>query len=167
VTSFSFELTFDPALFTYGGFRKGHLLANWDELTVTVEGNTLRVESEGSDPLVETGVLVELELHVHESPPHLVSLFTLGEGQLNNAALPVELVNGLVIVVDRIHVDVNKDDVVNAVDVQLVVNAVLGMEVPEGIEPDVDGDGDYDAVDVQLVINGAAAAAANESAISP
>ncbi|HPA04717.1 MAG TPA: dockerin type I domain-containing protein, partial [Candidatus Hydrogenedentes bacterium] len=48
--------------------------------------------------------------------------------------------------------DVNNDGVINAVDVQLVINAALGLPV-EG-EPDINGDNDVNAVDVQLVING-------------
>ena len=48
--------------------------------------------------------------------------------------------------------DVNNDGVINAVDVQLVINAALGLPV-EG-EPDIDGSGKVNAVDVQLVING-------------
>ena len=47
---------------------------------------------------------------------------------------------------------VNNDGVINAVDVQLVINAALGLPV-EG-EPDINGDNDVNAVDVQLVING-------------
>jgi hypothetical protein len=159
LTSFSFELRFDPEIFEYAGFQKGPLLANWEEMTVTVDRDTLRVESAGSDPLAGTGVLVVLELHVYEKPPRLVSLFNLSEAQLNNATLPVELRDGIVVIVDRVHVDVNKDEAVDASDVQLVVNAVLGMEVPEGVEPDVDGNGAYNAVDLQLVINAVASVA--------
>lgn len=48
--------------------------------------------------------------------------------------------------------DVNNDGIINAVDVQLVINAALGLPV-EG-EPDIDGSGKVNAVDVQLVING-------------
>jgi hypothetical protein len=48
--------------------------------------------------------------------------------------------------------DVNGDAAVDAVDVQLVINAVLG--IPIAFNADVDGSGTTDAVDVQLVING-------------
>jgi len=51
--------------------------------------------------------------------------------------------------------DINDDGVVNAVDVQLVVNAALGLPVPDGVEPDLNKDGVVNAVDVQLVINAA------------
>ncbi len=159
LTSFSFELRFDPEIFDYVGFSKGALLANWDELTVSVDGDTLRIESAGSDPLAGSGALVEVELHVHEKPPHLVSLFNLTHAELNSATLPVEHRDGIVVVVDRVLVDVNKDEAVDASDVQLVVNAVLGTEVPEGVDPDVDGNGAYDAVDLQLVINAVASVA--------
>ena len=47
--------------------------------------------------------------------------------------------------------DVNQDGDVDAVDVQLVINSVLGLDVDW--DCDVDGDGDVNAVDVQLTIN--------------
>ncbi len=50
--------------------------------------------------------------------------------------------------------DINRDGLVNAVDVQLVINAVLGLDIwPH--EADVNGDDAVNAVDVQLVINAA------------
>lgn len=48
--------------------------------------------------------------------------------------------------------DVNHDGSVNAVDVQFVVNAVLG--IPVGVvDADVNADGSVNAVDIQFVIN--------------
>lgn len=49
--------------------------------------------------------------------------------------------------------DVTRSGSVTAIDVQLVINASLG--VPTGHETDINGDGRTDAVDVQLVINAA------------
>lgn len=46
--------------------------------------------------------------------------------------------------------DVTADGKLNSSDVQLVINAVLGLA---GIEADVDIDGDTDSTDIQLVIN--------------
>ena len=48
--------------------------------------------------------------------------------------------------------DLNGDNTIDAVDVQLIVNAALGLE---GLGGDVNGDSAVDAVDVQLVINAA------------
>jgi hypothetical protein len=49
---------------------------------------------------------------------------------------------------------VNRDGFVNAVDVQLVVNAALGLDI--GLfSADINGDAQANAVDVQLVINAA------------
>jgi hypothetical protein len=50
--------------------------------------------------------------------------------------------------------DIDGDGTVNAVDVQLVINDVLGVGIGN-LNGDVDGSGDVDAVDVQLVINAA------------
>ena len=49
--------------------------------------------------------------------------------------------------------DINGDGVVNALDVQLVINAALGIEIE--FDADANGDGQVNAVDVQLVINAA------------
>jgi hypothetical protein len=43
---------------------------------------------------------------------------------------------------------------VDAVDVQLVVNAALGLDIG-GLNADVNGENGVNAVDVQLVINAA------------
>jgi len=50
--------------------------------------------------------------------------------------------------------DINRDGQVNAVDVQLVINAALGIVIGD-FNADVNGDGVVNAVDVQLVINAA------------
>jgi len=47
----------------------------------------------------------------------------------------------------------NIDGMVNAVDVQLVINDALGLEASE--DCDIDRDGRGNAVDVHLVINAA------------
>jgi len=49
--------------------------------------------------------------------------------------------------------DVNGDGVVNALDVQLVINAALGLPLEPGFDADVTGSGTVDATDVQTVIN--------------
>jgi beta-lactam-binding protein with PASTA domain len=47
--------------------------------------------------------------------------------------------------------DINGDNIVNAMDVQLVVNAVLRSS--SGLDCDINGDGLVNAIDVQLVVN--------------
>ena len=49
--------------------------------------------------------------------------------------------------------DVNNDGHADALDVQLVINAALGMPIPIGLRGDRTFSGKADAVDVQLVIN--------------
>jgi len=51
--------------------------------------------------------------------------------------------------------DVNSDAAADARDVQLAVNAALGMTVPAGCDTDLNYSGATDAVDVQLAINAA------------
>jgi predicted outer membrane repeat protein len=50
--------------------------------------------------------------------------------------------------------DINRSGKVDAVDVQLVVNAALGLDIG-GLNADVNGENGVNAVDVQLVINAA------------
>lgn len=49
--------------------------------------------------------------------------------------------------------DISGDGGTDAIDVQLVVNGVLGVALPPGMDSDVNGDGSTDAIDVQLVVN--------------
>ena len=50
--------------------------------------------------------------------------------------------------------DVNDDGAIDAMDVQLIINASLGIDISP-FSGDVNGDSSIDAVDVQMVINGA------------
>mgnify|MGYP002619894864 CR=1 FL=1 len=50
--------------------------------------------------------------------------------------------------------DINRDMNINAIDVQLVINAALGVDITP-LDGDVNRDGAINAIDVQLVINGA------------
>ena len=49
--------------------------------------------------------------------------------------------------------DVNNDGEVNAQDIQLVINEVLGLDIPQDADPDINCDGVVNAQDIQLVIN--------------
>ena len=51
--------------------------------------------------------------------------------------------------------DINQDGVVNAVDVQLVINAALSIAINPAYSADVDNNGSVNAIDVQIVINAA------------
>jgi len=51
--------------------------------------------------------------------------------------------------------DINRDGMVNAVDVQLVINAALSIPIDPSYNADINNDGMVNAVDVQLVINAA------------
>ncbi|MBI5091938.1 MAG: trypsin-like peptidase domain-containing protein [Candidatus Hydrogenedentes bacterium] len=48
--------------------------------------------------------------------------------------------------------DIDGDGAINAVDIQLVINAALAIDIG-GMNADVNGDGHVDAVDIQAVIN--------------
>ena len=46
--------------------------------------------------------------------------------------------------------DINRDGAVDALDIQLAINAALGADVPNA---DLNGDGEVNALDIQLVVN--------------
>ena len=47
--------------------------------------------------------------------------------------------------------DVNRDEVIDAVDIQLVINQALALLPTTG--GDINGDGEANAIDIQLVVN--------------
>src|SRR5437879_3668909 len=49
--------------------------------------------------------------------------------------------------------DLNGDGLINVVDVQLAVNAALGMQTYQTKNADLNGDGFWNVLDVQLVVN--------------
>lgn len=74
----------------------------------------------------------------------LVRVVSAASGNVTAQNFPLMVVSML---------DINEDGEVNAVDVQLVINAVLGLAITGNAN--VNGDGGVDATDIQLVINGA------------
>jgi hypothetical protein len=61
---------------------------------------------------------------------------------------------GLLGLVVPAHTDINESGQTDASDIQLVINAVLGVEI-DGLSPDVNLDGRVDAADIQFTINSA------------
>lgn len=78
-----------------------------------------------------------------------------GNVRFEDGVLVLEVLNPGTPVDGRVPNDVNGDGLVNAIDVQLVVNAVLGVTLHPGFAPDVNIDQWVNAVDVQLVVNAA------------
>jgi len=104
--------------------------------------------------------LFEIEFEVYPAKARVTAVATVAlpntsMAQANGARLADAVgIDGTVTIADAADpADVNSDDDVNAVDVQLVINAVLGLDIDPYGDGDVDGDGRTDAVDVQLVIN--------------
>ena len=71
---------------------------------------------------------------------------TLAQNEVGEASFDLEALDPA---------DANRDGMVNAVDVQLAINAALGITLAQGLNADINGDGFVNAVDVQLVINAA------------
>ena len=112
-------------------------------LSVTFGG----VEVQSIKAISDEEIEVVTPLHVSGKVPVVVTS-DAGSGRLLNAFQYItslsELPQG----------DVNQDAKVNALDVQLVTNAVLTMTTAKaGYNCDVNGDGDVNALDIQVVIN--------------
>jgi len=104
--------------------------------------------------------LFEIEFEVYQAKARVADVATVAlpdtsMARANGARLADAVgIDGTVTIADGADpADVNSDDDVNAIDVQLVINAVLGLDIDPYGDGDVDGDGHTDAVDVQLVIN--------------
>ena len=73
-------------------------------------------------------------------------------------ALPLDRLAHLIDAIQKggafLRTDINGDTAANAVDVQLVINAALGLDIGDEYA-DIDFSGSVNAVDVQLVINAA------------
>ncbi len=112
-------------------------------LSVTFGG----VEVQSIKAISDEEIEVVTPLHVSGKVPVVVTS-DAGSGRLLNGFQYItslsELPQG----------DVNQDAKVNALDVQLVTNAVLTMTTAKaGYNCDVNGDGDVNALDIQVVIN--------------
>ncbi|MBI4556118.1 MAG: VWA domain-containing protein, partial [Candidatus Hydrogenedentes bacterium] len=86
--------------------------------------------------------------------PHGTHVFTLIVTDGSKLVSAPDTVTILVREPTGIDADIDADGNVNAVDVQLVINAALGINIG-GLDADVNLDSNVDAVDVQLVINAA------------
>ena len=80
-------------------------------------------------------------------------------GEFGQAELTIRATDGhglhvdsvFTVTVTEVPCDVNNDTNINAVDVQLVINAALG--IPVSGDTDINGDGPTNAIDIQLLIN--------------
>lgn len=111
--------------------------------------------------LYEGDIVVQKDVtdHTQELAPDagpFGSIASFGEDALGRLYI-VDYENGAVhrIVAATPVGDVNGDGKVNAVDIQLVINKVLGLpaDAPDPARLDVNQDGQVDALDIQLVIN--------------
>jgi hypothetical protein len=71
---------------------------------------------------------------------------------VNRATIEVDRLGAHVLMGEGPSTDINGDGTLDAVDIQLCVNGVLGLDTG-GYNADVNGDGSIDAVDVQVVVN--------------
>jgi hypothetical protein len=132
-----------------------------------VESGTIPVEAISGAQIILSGpVNTSVETNddgVYSFPAILPGLYTIqasapgfdsfsGGKKVDGADLEIL---DIALVFGGISTDLDGNGEVNAVDVQLVINAALGLGVGPGVNADVDGSGDVNAVDVQLVINAA------------
>lgn len=86
------------------------------------------------------------------APPAVLETGALyGIDLQGRATVEVEELGGHMVLRDGVLGDTSGDGVVNAVDVQLAANAILGLDIG-GRNADVNGDGQVNALDIQLVV---------------
>lgn len=114
---------------------------------------------DGRGLLTAPGTLVSFHFGVASNAPTGVFPVTFVEGSTavsnadGSAVLPHSVQNANVTIKSSaLPTDINADGQTNALDIQLVVNAVLGIGIG-GLDADVNRDGSTNALDVQRVVN--------------
>jgi hypothetical protein len=154
VTGYILDLTYDTTVLSYMGFTAGDLTSEWLVVeNATTLGQVILVAA-GIEGTTGTGALANFTFIVNDNTEGLTGALTLIRAQLNDpvgTTIPTSAQHGSVEVPGENTNDVNNDGSVNASDIQLVINAVLGLTTSGN--PDVNGDDSTDAADIQLVIN--------------
>ena len=129
-------------------------------LVLSLPGDTVTAQGEynldwhsiaGGGETRSAGGDYELAGTIGQSAPHSASGgdYELQGGFMAAFATPAQATPD-----DEYHgADVNRDGRVNASDIQLVINAVLGIPIDPDYDADVNKDGEVNAQDIQLVIN--------------
>jgi cohesin domain-containing protein/dockerin type I repeat protein len=123
-----------------------------------LDADTLRVIVAGfNQNLIADGVVAYLVFNVKPEAPdgvHILLTQNLLVSDAFGGAVPSQGLPGSVIVGHEQLEDVNVDGFINAVDVQLAIKALLGLDIFP-YTADADEDTLLNAVDLQLVINAA------------
>ncbi len=144
---------------TYGGWSvldeaiDGLVVVNPGTGQVTVPDVVGLSESEAETAITSAGLRVGIreELESQSVPlSHVISQLPMGDASVA-AGMPVDLVISSGTAAEP--GDINGDSSVDAVDIQFVINDVLGIDT--GHDCDINGDGTVDAMDIQLAINAA------------
>jgi len=115
------------------------------ELSWSIESDNAAVTVDPESGTGEATVTVSTSDFTEDATANLTFTNTDDESDTEIVVIHIERANPA---------DISGDGVVNAVDVQLVINAALGIDIG-GRDADVNGDGTVNALDVQLAINAA------------
>jgi hypothetical protein len=155
VAAIQFEIDYDPALLTYTSARAGtQLVSAGKSLTVSPSpGKLLGIGAGFNQSLIVDGQAAVVTFGLSSSFPvngkTAVSCTNVKfvDAQGKNIGATGGTGN---ITATTCDCDMNHDGVVNIVDVQMIVNQVLGISLATC---DLNGDGKIDIVDVQIVVN--------------
>jgi hypothetical protein len=139
------EIGSDGAETTFNISNTGNGLLTWTAEVLSGDWATLAAKVDGSGNGTITVTCAE---NVSEDA-RLATIRVSADGAAGSPIDVTVLQSGIV----GVATDLNGDSTIDAVDVQLIINAALGQN--ENGNADVDNDGDIDAVDIQLVINAA------------
>lgn len=158
VTGLQFDLIYDAGSFDLVDLAAGAVAvaAGKDLQFSTIAPGHLRAIVAGLNrTAISAGIAAELTLGVKPATPaavYPVQLSGVLLSDVNGQSVSVSALDGGVYTGTGNIIDINADGLTNAVDVQQVINALLGLDTH--CMCDANGDGTLDAQDVQLVING-------------
>ena len=155
VAAMQFELDYDPTLLTYSSARAGtQLVSAGKSLTVSPSaGKLLGIGAGFNQSLIGDGQAAVVTFGLSPSFPvngtTAVACTNVKFVDAQGKNIAATGVTGN-ISATTCDCDMNHDGVVNIVDVQMIVNQVLGISPATC---DLNGDGKIDIVDVQIVVN--------------
>lgn len=148
LSQYSVRLEWDAAALAFDGLSAGSIVAAWGAPTASPASGAVTISGTGPARTGSSGgTLATVTLRALDSAPDDESALTIAGASLNNGAVPVQARNGSIRIsaFDWVWGDVNGDGVANAVDANLILRYLVGLDDtlpiqdmeddPEFIEP--------------------------------
>lgn len=156
ITSFEFTLNYDPALLEFTGIATaGTLSSDWTVFPNNATAGSVRVGGISTVALPSNGALVALNFTINsEAADGACSDLSLASPLFNN--IPPTTTDGELCVIACVKGDANGDDLIQAYDGSLALQASVGLTTPFDPIPtfcvDADCDGSVLALDGALIL---------------